>query len=60
MENRSFMGKHSNGKEYRKNAVKIARELGYSNDVIEKIQNAKNEQQISTIMYTQAMKIGEE
>ena len=48
------------GHAYKKNAIKTAIELGYSQDVIDKIEKAKTDQQISTIMYLEALKIGEE
>lgn len=48
-----------NGRVYKKTAIKTAKELGYSQEVIKKLENAKNDQQISTIMYVEAQKIGE-
>ena len=45
--------------QYKKESLKAAKDLGYSDEVIEKIENAKNDSQISTIMYVAAKNIGE-
>lgn len=37
--------------DYKRTAIKAARELGYREDVIERIQNAKYINEISNIMY---------
>lgn len=44
---------------YKKKAVRIAKELGYSEETIDKINKAKNDQEISTIMYVAAKRLGE-
>lgn len=44
---------------YKRSAISIAQDLGYGQQVIDKINNAKNDQEISTIMYVAAKKIGE-
>lgn len=48
------------GQKYKNDCLVACKELGYSEEVYNKIKNAKNDQEISTIMYVEAMKIGEE
>lgn len=44
---------------YRKHALRIAKDLGYSDEITNKIKNAKNDDEIATIMYVSAKSIGE-
>lgn len=44
---------------YKKNAIKIARQLGHPEEVIEKLRNAKNDSEVATIMHVAAKNIGE-
>ena len=44
---------------YKRTAIKAARELQYKPEVIDQINNAKNDSEISTIMYLAAKAIGE-
>lgn len=50
---------YNNGKIYRINAIKAAEDLGYSEEVIQRIQDAKCDEEISRIMYSAARTIGE-
>lgn len=41
---------HYNMKEYRKESIRTAKELGYDNSVISKIKTAKTEREITDIL----------
>lgn len=47
------------GQNYKKFALKAAKDFGYSKDVVQKIKRSKSDQEISTIMYVAAKSIGE-
>lgn len=44
---------------YKKSALKIAKQLCYSDEVLDKIKNAKNDEEVATIMYVATKNIGE-
>lgn len=44
---------------YKKNAIRIAKDLHHPEEVIEKLRNAKNDDEVATIMYVAAKNIGE-
>lgn len=44
---------------YRSKSMRAAKELGYSEEILDKLRNAKNDSEISTIMYVAAKNIGE-
>lgn len=47
------------GQNYKKFALKAAKNFGYSKEVIQKIKRSKSDQEISTIMHIAAKGIGE-
>lgn len=44
---------------YRGKSLRAAKELGYSEEILDKLRNAKDDSEISTIMYVAAKGIGE-
>ena len=47
-----------NKRAYKKDAIKAAKDLGYSKEFVEKIKNTENIDKIATLMYVEAKNIG--